>query len=125
MLEAEQAGGCVIASLDGEVVGRGGEGEASLGFDGHAVVRAVRAVAERARVVDSSQLFCTGYVAVCTHEPCALCAMVLVHARVESVVFGSRCVEGGALAEAVRLGCHPQLNHHYNVYETCITQRGE
>jgi tRNA-specific adenosine deaminase 3 len=114
--------GCAIVNWEAqECVAMAFEDGAEAGFDGHAVMKAIAAVGERNRNSGSGQLFCTGYVAIATHEPCVMCSMALLHARVRCVVFGSRCKAGG-LAGAIRIGSHPAMNHKFNVYGGCLAE---
>ena len=55
---------------------------------------------------------CTLYV---TLEPCAMCAMALMHARIGRVVFAAADPKTGAAGSVVDLFANTQLNHHSTV----------
>ncbi|MFM2342004.1 MAG: tRNA adenosine(34) deaminase TadA [Pseudomonadota bacterium] len=47
-----------------------------------------------------------------TLEPCAMCAMALMHARLKRVVFGAWDPKTGSAGSVIDLFAQPQLNHH-------------
>ena len=73
----------------------------------HAEIVALR---HAAQLLENYRLLgCTLYV---TLEPCAMCAMALLHARVGRVVFAAADPKTGAAGSVVNLFEQPRLNHH-------------
>lgn len=55
---------------------------------------------------------CTVYV---TLEPCAMCAGLMVNARIDRCVFGTSDAKSGALGSVLDLSAHKSLNHSFEV----------
>ncbi|CAG9540259.1 unnamed protein product [Cercopithifilaria johnstoni] len=107
--------GCVIVDLKGEVVAKSGDRNIPLG---HAVMAAVSDLCERHRTIQSDilQYLGTGYDVYMTDEPCAMCAMALVHFRVGRVFYGKRTFSSGVYESCWRIQEEKSLNHHYAVF---------
>jgi len=103
--------GAVLVSADGEVLGEGwnrniGEHDPTA----HAEIVAMRAAGRR--IGNHRLLGSTLYV---TLEPCAMCAMAMVHARVARVVFGALDPKTGAAGSVFDLLADPRHNHRVEV----------
>ncbi|XP_008579405.1 PREDICTED: probable inactive tRNA-specific adenosine deaminase-like protein 3 [Galeopterus variegatus] len=64
---------------------------------------------------DGLPYVCTGYDLYVTREPCAMCAMALVHSRIQRVFYGAPSPDG-ALGTRFRLHARPDLNHRFQVF---------
>jgi tRNA(adenine34) deaminase len=102
--------GAVVVMGD-EVVGRGrNQPIGAVDPTAHAEIVALR---DAARRVGNYRL--TGATMYVTVEPCLMCVGALVHARVETVVFGALEPKAGALVSTQRAHEHPALNHRLQV----------
>jgi tRNA(adenine34) deaminase len=96
---------------DGQVIAsRHNEREATGDPTAHAEILALRDAATalgRWRLYD-----CT---LVVTLEPCVMCAGALINARVETLVYATADLKGGATASLYNVCSDPRLNHNPNV----------
>ena len=103
--------GAVLVSADGQVLGEGWNRNI-IDHDpsAHAEIVAMR----RAGVAIGNHRLvgCTLYV---TLEPCAMCAMAMVHARVARVVYGASDPKTGAAGSVFDLLADPRHNHRVEV----------
>ncbi|KAI6243976.1 CMP/dCMP-type deaminase domain-containing protein [Aphelenchoides fujianensis] len=122
---ARTSDGCVVTTRNFEVVGRAVESSMSAeeplkhpfmrALD-H-VVHAHRKAAKRS--ASGEQYLATDCFVFVFNEPCAMCAMAMVHGRVHAVFF-ARASTNGAFVTNCRLHLRPQLNHHYDVFHLLI-----
>ncbi|XP_060111495.1 probable inactive tRNA-specific adenosine deaminase-like protein 3 [Heteronotia binoei] len=71
---------------------------------------------------DGLPYICTGYDMYLTREPCVMCAMALVHSRIERVFYGAPSPHG-ALATKFHIHSCKNLNHRYEVYRGILEDR--
>jgi tRNA(Arg) A34 adenosine deaminase TadA len=103
--------GALVIDAAGQVIGRGwnrniGEHDPSA----HAEIVALR---EAGRALGNHRLL--GATLYVTLEPCAMCAMAIVHARVARVVFGAFDPKTGAAGSVFDLLADPRHNHRVEV----------
>ncbi|KAL9228789.1 hypothetical protein vseg_004331 [Gypsophila vaccaria] len=63
---------------------------------------------------------CTGYDVYVAWEPCAMCAMALLHQRVRRIFYALPNPSTGALGSVYRLQGEKSLNHHYAVFQVIL-----
>ncbi|OWZ08555.1 hypothetical protein PHMEG_00018881 [Phytophthora megakarya] len=68
----------------------------------------------------SESYLCTGYDVYLDCEPCAMCAMALVHSRARRVVFDRANPDDGVLMSSCKLHTIKSLNHHYRVFQLSL-----
>lgn len=66
--------------------------------------------------VENSPYLCTGYDIYLVREPCVMCSMGLVHARIKRVFYTFDNVTLGALRSKTKLHFVKDLNHRFEVY---------
>jgi tRNA(adenine34) deaminase len=111
---AEQHGevpvGAVLVHQD-RIIGEGYNQVITLNDpSAHAEAMAIRAAGQALqnyRLVDT-----TLYV---TLEPCAMCAGLITHARVKTLVYGAADPRTGATGSAITVINHPSMNHQVEV----------
>ena len=99
--------GALVVSATGEVLGEGwNRNIAESDPSAHAEIVAMRRAGQALR--NHRLVGCTLYV---TLEPCAMCAMAAVHARLARVVFGAFDPKTGAAGSVFDLLADPRHNH--------------
>jgi len=103
--------GAVLVSADGVILGEGwNRNITEHDPTAHAEVVAMR---QAGRKLGNHRLLgCTLFV---TLEPCAMCAMAMVHARVARVVYGAADPKTGAAGSVFDLLSDPRHNHRPEV----------
>ena len=103
--------GAVLVGADGKVLAESHNQTISLSDPcAHAEILALRAAGQKLgnyRLLDT-----TLYV---TLEPCAMCAMALVHARVKRLVYATKDPKTGACGSVFDLLSDPRHNHQVQV----------
>lgn len=103
--------GAILVGPDGERLGEGWNYNiASHDPSAHAEIMALREGGKRLR--NHRLVGCTLYV---TLEPCAMCAMAIVHARVARVVYAASDPKTGAAGSVFDLLADPRHNHRVQV----------
>ena len=103
--------GSVVVAADGSLVGEGwNRNITDHDPTAHAEIVAMRQAGSR--LANHRLIGCTVYV---TLEPCAMCPMAMVHARVARVVYGATDPKTGAAGSVFDLLADPRHNHRVQV----------
>lgn len=103
--------GALVINAAGNVVGQGwNRNIAEHDASAHAEIVAMRAAG---RALGNHRL--VGCTLVVTLEPCAMCAMAMVHARIGRLVYGARDPKTGAAGSVFDLLADPRHNHRVAV----------
>jgi tRNA(Arg) A34 adenosine deaminase TadA len=103
--------GAVLVSAAGEVLGEGGN--RNIGDRDPSAHAEIVAMREAGRRLDNHRLI--GATLYVTLEPCAMCAMAMVHARIARVVYGASDPKTGAAGSVFDLLADPRHNHRVEV----------
>lgn len=68
---------------------------------------------------------CTGFDIYIVWEPCAMCAMALVHQRIRRIFYAFPNPNAGALGSIYRLQGERSLNHHYSVFQIMVPEEDQ
>ena len=116
--EGEIPVGAVVV-YQGEIIGEGRNQSITLNDpSAHAEMQAIRMAAQKVnnyRLVD-----CQLYV---TLEPCPMCAGLLVHSRIDTLVFGAADSKTGACGTVFNLVESDKLNHQVKVVQGLEQER--
>ncbi|WP_366145326.1 tRNA adenosine(34) deaminase TadA [uncultured Desulfobulbus sp.] len=103
--------GAVVVAADGAILAEAGNTcVRDSDPSGHAEMVAVRLAGRR---LGNYRL--PGTTLYVTLEPCAMCAALLVHARIDRLVFGAFDPKAGAVVSRYRIGSDGLLNHSFTV----------
>lgn len=112
--QAEQQGEVpvgAVAVYQQEVIGCGRNGVITqLDPSAHAEVLALRQAAQH---LGNYRL--SGVTLYVTLEPCSMCAGLMVHSRIERLVFAAPDAKSGAAGSLLNITQHPHLNHKVQV----------
>ncbi len=109
--EGEVPAGAVLATPEGRLAGRGRNRVIGLKDPtAHAEILALR---EAAAAAGNYRL--TGFTLYSTLEPCPMCLMAAVHARLGRIVFGAPEPRWGAAGSLIDLAALPGLNHRLEI----------
>lgn len=111
--------GAVLVGADGKLLGEGWNlNIANHDPSAHAEIVAMR---EGGRQLGNHRLL--GSTLYVTLEPCAMCAMALVHARITRLVFAANDLKTGACGSVFDLVGDARHNHRVVVYSGVLAQQ--
>ena len=103
--------GALVVDAHGTLVGEGWN--RNIGTHDPSAHAEIVAMRDAGRALGNHRLLgCTLYV---TLEPCAMCAMAMVHARIARVVYGAADPKTGAAGSVFGLLADPRHNHRVDV----------
>ena len=109
--EGEVPAGALLIDTEGRVVGRGWNRVISLNDPtAHAEILAIREGA-----LDCGNYRLTGFTLFSTLEPCPMCLMAALHARLGRIIFGAPEPRWGAAGSLLNLPALPGLNHKLEI----------
>jgi tRNA(adenine34) deaminase len=96
-----------VVVLDDRVIGEGyNQPIGACDPTAHAEIVALRDAARR-----TGNYRLTGARLYVTIEPCQMCVGAMIHARIATVIYGTKEPRAGAIESAMRAHEHPALNH--------------
>ncbi|MDR2442879.1 MAG: tRNA adenosine(34) deaminase TadA [Deltaproteobacteria bacterium] len=109
--KGEVPAGAVVADLDGKIIATGRNRVVSLNDPtAHAEIIAMR---EAAKVLNNYRL--CDLILVTTLEPCPMCFMAAIHARIAKIFYGAPEPKWGAVGSLFDMVTLPGLNHRPEV----------
>ena len=107
----EVPAGAVVVSAQGEIIGRGGNSCLTWSDPtAHAEIAALRQAAQK-----TGNYRLPGVEVFSTLEPCPMCLMAMIHARVDRLVYGAPEPRWGAAGSLINLAETPGLNHRLEI----------
>ena len=110
--------GAVLVDPTGDVVERDHNRREDLGDATAHAELLVLSAASRSR----GDWRLNGYTLVVTIEPCAMCAMAAVWARIDRIVYGAADLKAGAAWSLFNIPQDARLNHHIEVIESVLEE---
>lgn len=119
--KAEQQGEIPVGAIlvkNGQIIGQGWNQSIILNDpSAHAEMQAIR---EAGRVLNNYRLL--GTTLYVTLEPCPMCAGLIVHSRIQTLVFGARDPKTGSAGSIMDLVSDQRLNHQVEVVPDVLSE---